>query len=303
MTDRVRVAVQAWPQHSTLAEQRATWLRCEELGVDDVLPWAHFFPLSGDPDGPHYQGWTLLAAMAEGHEIRTVEDLPVGWRDEQSPGHYRLTPGHGQRAFDIVNGQQSWKQFTFPPRQPVGSMRRDPNGHVAFDATPPDPPRLAFLGGRACSRLSDAARTRMRLDGLGFVYQFHHLLPEFSALENVMLPRMLAGHSRSTARARARELLALLGVERRESHRPARLSGGEQQRVAIARAMANRPAVLLADEPTGNLDEETANAVFAALVATARDRAAALLIATHNLDLAARADGIRRLHNGIIELA
>ena len=113
-----------------------------------------------------------------------------------------------------------------------------------------------FLGGRACSRLSDAERTRIRRDSLGFVYQFHHLLPEFSALENVMLPRMLAGHGRNAARARARELLAALGVERRESHRPARLSGGEQQRVAIARAMANRPAVLLADEPTGNLDED-----------------------------------------------
>ena len=158
-----------------------------------------------------------------------------------------------------------------------------------------------FLGGRACSRLSDAARTRMRLDSLGFVYQFHHLLPEFSALENVMLPRMLAGHSRSTARARARELLALLGVERRESHRPARLSGGEQQRVAIARAMANRPAVLLADEPTGNLDEETAGAVFETLVASARETSAALLIATHNPDLARRADATLRLHNGVLE--
>jgi lipoprotein-releasing system ATP-binding protein len=160
-----------------------------------------------------------------------------------------------------------------------------------------------FLGGRACSRLSDAARTRMRLDSLGFVYQFHHLLPEFSALENVMLPRMLAGHSRTAAGARARELLALLGVERRESHRPARLSGGEQQRVAIARAMANRPAVLLADEPTGNLDEETAGVVFDALVASARETSAALLIATHNPDLARRADAALRLHNGRIEPA
>ncbi|HEX5794744.1 MAG TPA: ABC transporter ATP-binding protein, partial [Geminicoccaceae bacterium] len=130
-----------------------------------------------------------------------------------------------------------------------------------------------YLGGRACGRLSDAERTRIRRDSLGFVYQFHHLLPEFSALENVMLPRMLAGHSRATARARARELLAALGVDHRESHRPARLSGGEQQRVAIARAMANRPAVLLADEPTGNLDEETASGVFATLVRTARETA------------------------------
>ncbi|MCE3250900.1 MAG: Lipoprotein-releasing system ATP-binding protein LolD [Geminicoccaceae bacterium] len=158
-----------------------------------------------------------------------------------------------------------------------------------------------YLGGRACGRLSDAERTRIRRDTLGFVYQFHHLLPEFSALENVMLPRMLAGHSRATARARARELLAALGVDHRESHRPARLSGGEQQRVAIARAMANRPAVLLADEPTGNLDEETASGVFGTLVRTARETAAALLVATHNADLAGRADYTLRLHNGVVE--
>ncbi len=112
---------------------------------------------------------------------------------------------------------------------------------------------------------------------------------------------MLAGHSRSAARARARELSAALGVERRESHRPARLSGGEQQRVAIARAMANRPAVLLADEPTGNLDEATASAVFATLIQAARETSAALLIATHNAELAARADATLRLHNGIVE--
>ena len=129
---------------------------------------------------------------------------------------------------------------------------------------------VALLG-RACSRLSDAERTRIRRESLGFVYQFHHLLPEFSALENVMLPGMLAGRSRSAARARARELLEALGVGQRESHRPARLSGGEQQRVAIARAMANRPAVLLADEPTGNLDEATASAVFATLIQAARE--------------------------------
>jgi lipoprotein-releasing system ATP-binding protein len=158
-----------------------------------------------------------------------------------------------------------------------------------------------LLDGRACGRLSDAERTRTRRETLGFVYQFHHLLPEFSALENVMLPAMIAGSSRSAARARARELLTALGVERRESHRPARLSGGEQQRVAMARAMANRPAVLLADEPTGNLDEATASAVFATLVQAARETTAALLIATHNAELAARADATLRLHNGVIE--
>jgi lipoprotein-releasing system ATP-binding protein len=160
-----------------------------------------------------------------------------------------------------------------------------------------------WLSGRACGRLSDAERTRIRRESLGFVYQFHHLLPEFSALENVMLPRMLAGQSRNAARGRARELLAALGVDRRESHRPARLSGGEQQRVAIARAMANRPAVLLADEPTGNLDEETASGVFSTLVRTARETDAALLVATHNAELARRADATLRLHNGLVEPA
>ncbi len=159
-----------------------------------------------------------------------------------------------------------------------------------------------LLGGRACGRLPDGERTRLRRDYLGFVYQFHHLLPEFTALENVVLPQMLAGRSRTDAIAEARVLLEALGVGGRESHRPARLSGGEQQRVAIARAMANRPAVLLADEPTGNLDEATAAAVFATLTATARERGAALLIATHNPELAARTDAIARLQNGQIVL-
>jgi lipoprotein-releasing system ATP-binding protein len=158
-----------------------------------------------------------------------------------------------------------------------------------------------YIAGQACGRLPDAQRTQIRRESLGFVYQFHHLLPEFSALENVMLPQMLAGTDRGSARKRARALLSALGLGEREDHRPARLSGGEQQRVAIARAMANRPAVLLADEPTGNLDEETARKVFEALVAAARGTAAALLIATHNAELAARADGIYRLHNGLVE--
>ena len=159
-----------------------------------------------------------------------------------------------------------------------------------------------YIAGKACGRLPDAQRTQIRREHLGFVYQFHHLLPEFSALENVMLPQMLAGADRAKSRARARDLLRALGLAEREDHRPARLSGGEQQRVAIARAMANRPAVLLADEPTGNLDEETARAVFVALAAVARETSAALLIATHNAELAERADGIYRLHNGLVEM-
>ncbi len=158
-----------------------------------------------------------------------------------------------------------------------------------------------FLAGQPCNALSDGERTRRRREVLGFVYQFHHLLPEFSALENVMLPHMLAGRSRRDAAKRAHELLDLLGVGERATHRPARLSGGEQQRVAIARAMANWPAVLLADEPTGNLDEETADRVFDALLATVRNTGVAVLVATHNLELASRADAILRLHNGRIE--
>jgi lipoprotein-releasing system ATP-binding protein len=158
-----------------------------------------------------------------------------------------------------------------------------------------------YIADQACGRLSDAQRTQIRRERLGFVYQFHHLLPEFSALENVMLPQMLAGVDRRRAGKCGRELLRALGLAEREDHRPGRLSGGEQQRVAIARAMANRPAVLLADEPTGNLDEDTARKVFEALVAAARATAAALLIATHNAELAARADGIYRLHNGLVQ--
>lgn len=158
-----------------------------------------------------------------------------------------------------------------------------------------------MLAGHACSGLNDAARTRLRREKLGFVYQFHHLLPEFNALENVVLPQMLAGKDKAEASERAMALLTSLGVGERASHRPARLSGGEQQRVAIARALANRPAVLLADEPTGNLDEETADGVFSMLMTTIREEGSALLVATHNADLAGRTDGIARLSNGLIE--
>ncbi|MDX1539934.1 MAG: ABC transporter ATP-binding protein [Geminicoccaceae bacterium] len=154
---------------------------------------------------------------------------------------------------------------------------------------------------QACSALNDGERTRIRRDALGFVYQFHHLLPEFSALENVLLPQMIAGRSRAESRERAEGLLGALGLGQRLQHRPARLSGGEQQRVAIARALVNRPKVVLADEPTGNLDEATGLAVFEALTAAIRATRAAALIATHNPDLATRADRILRLHDGLIE--
>jgi len=144
----------------------------------------------------------------------------------------------------------------------------------------------------------DAARTALRRTGIGFVYQFHHLLPEFSALENVMLPQFAAGVSRGAATARAALLLAAVGLSERAGHRPSALSGGEQQRVAVARALANRPRLLLADEPTGNLDPETAARVFDVMLAAVRTEGAGALIATHNPDLAARMDRAVRLEAG-----
>jgi lipoprotein-releasing system ATP-binding protein len=146
------------------------------------------------------------------------------------------------------------------------------------------------VGGAATSTMSDDKRTALRRTEIGFVYQFHHLLPEFSALENLILPQMIAGLSRAQAAGRARELLGYLGLSQRESHRPAELSGGEQQRVAIARAVANGPRVLLADEPTGNLDLKTADHVFDTLAQLVEASGLAALVATHNMDLAARMD-------------
>jgi lipoprotein-releasing system ATP-binding protein len=147
-----------------------------------------------------------------------------------------------------------------------------------------------ILAGRACGRLSDDQRTSIRRNDVGFVYQFHHLLPEFSALENIMMPQLIRGLPREEAAKRAAQLLDYMQIGKRGHHRPAELSGGEQQRVAIARAVANAPLVLLADEPTGNLDPVTASYVFEALEALVRQSGLAALIATHNHELAARMD-------------
>ena len=155
-----------------------------------------------------------------------------------------------------------------------------------------------LIGGAAASKLDDAARTALRRQAIGFVYQYHHLLPEFSALENIVLPQMIAGRSKADARARAQELLETVGLAERASHRPARLSGGEQQRVAIARGLANVPSLLLADEPTGNLDPQTAGSVFEALIRMVRGAGLGVLIATHNMDLAARMDRTLTLADG-----
>ena len=172
----------------------------------------------------------------------------------------------------------------------AGLLEHPDSGEVYIDAAP-------------TSNLSDAARTRIRRKDIGFVYQAHHLLPEFSALENVMLPQMVRGLSRREASTRAAELLSYLGLKDRLTHRPTELSGGEQQRVAIARAVANAPRILLADEPTGNLDVHTAEHVFAALRQLVRASSLAAVIATHNLDIAAQMDRRVTIRDGaVVEL-
>jgi lipoprotein-releasing system ATP-binding protein len=158
-----------------------------------------------------------------------------------------------------------------------------------------------FIKTQATSTLNDAERTRIRRTEIGFVYQAHHLLPEFTALENVMLPQMVKGLRKREARNRAVELLTYLGLAERLTHRPSELSGGEQQRVAIARAVANAPRILLADEPTGNLDPHTAEHVFGSLLQLVRGTGLAAIIATHNLDLAARMDRRVTLRDGHVE--
>lgn len=173
--------------------------------------------------------------------------------------------------------------------------------HMAGLLDTPDAGAVLICGAEA-GRLGDRDRTRLRRERIGFVYQFHHLLPEFSALENVALPQRAAGVARGPAEARAAELLGAVGLGARVAHRPAELSGGEQQRVAIARALANRPALLLADEPTGNLDPATAEAVFALLIGLVRDTGLAALIATHNPELAARMDRRLRMDGGRLGL-
>jgi lipoprotein-releasing system ATP-binding protein len=172
--------------------------------------------------------------------------------------------------------------------------------HAAGLLEHPDAGRISIQG-RDCSDLADRERTRVRLGAIGFVYQFHHLLPEFTALDNVALPQMIAGARRKAARDRALKLLTELGLAERWDHQPAQLSGGEQQRVAIGRALANAPRLLLADEPTGNLDPATSTAVFANLYELARKTGVAALVATHNLELARHMDRVVALKDGHLE--
>ena len=158
-----------------------------------------------------------------------------------------------------------------------------------------------MIAGQEASALDDDGRTALRRDALGFVYQFHHLLPDFDALENVVLPLVIHGIDPAEARARAAALLSKLGLGERLDHRPSKLSGGEQQRVAVARALATRPPLVLADEPTGNLDEVTADKVLAEFLALVRGEGSAALVATHNERLAAKMDRVVRLHDGVLE--
>jgi lipoprotein-releasing system ATP-binding protein len=157
------------------------------------------------------------------------------------------------------------------------------------------------LNGEEAAELDDNGRTRLRRELLGFVYQFHHLLPEFNAVENVVLPQLVLGREPKPAHRRAEDLLGRLGLSQRLDHRPSKLSGGEQQRVAVARALANKPPLVLADEPTGNLDEHTADAVLAELLKLVREEGSAGLIATHNERLAGKMDRVVRLHEGRLQ--
>ncbi|WP_439612562.1 ABC transporter ATP-binding protein [Reyranella sp.] len=213
----------------------------------------------------------------------------------------RRTFVQGDRRLDVLRGVS----VDLHPGEIVAMVGQSGSGkstllHIAGLLERPDEGEVV-VDGKATVRMADRDRTGLRRQYLGFVYQYHHLLPEFSAVENVMLPQMLNGVSRAAARKRATELLGLVRLGDRLDHRPGRLSGGEQQRVAIARAVANAPRVLLADEPTGNLDSATAEAVFQQLLALVRETGMAALVATHNPELAARMDRTVHLKDGVLD--
>jgi lipoprotein-releasing system ATP-binding protein len=206
----------------------------------------------------------------------------------------------GDRSLEVLKGVD----LVLRPGEIVALVGQSGSGkstmlHIAGLLERPDGGEIR-LNGISCNDLDDGGRTEMRRKGIGFVYQHHHLLAEFSALENVMLPQLLNGLTKAEARERSEQLLKMVGLQERSDHRPGKLSGGEQQRVAIARAVANVPRLLLADEPTGNLDQQTAERVFTALVTLVRGTGIAALVATHNPDLAARMDRIVRLRDGVL---
>jgi lipoprotein-releasing system ATP-binding protein len=206
----------------------------------------------------------------------------------------------GERRLDVLNGASA----SLWPGQAVALVGPSGSGkstllHIAGLLETPDAGRVV-VNGRDCAGLGDRDRTLVRRRDIGFVYQFHQLLPEFTALENVVIPQLILGRSKAAAEARARDLLGAVGLGARLKHRPAELSGGEQQRTAICRGLANNPSLILADEPTGNLDPDTSELVFRELLALIHGTGVAALIATHNLDLAARMDRILKMENGLL---
>ena len=212
--------------------------------------------------------------------------------------HLRRTYETGQGTIEVLKGAN----LTVVPGEIVGLIGPSGSGkssllHAAGLLERPTSGEIVFEG-RDCGALGDPERTKIRLQSIGFVYQFHHLLPEFNALENVALPCLIAGRSASEANKRAAALLSQMGLSDRTTHRPGQLSGGEQQRVAIARALANRPRLLLADEPTGNLDPGTSEVLFQILHDLVRATGVAALVATHNLDMAAHMDRVLALKDG-----
>ena len=218
-----------------------------------------------------------------------------------SLAHVRRAYKEGKRDLVVLDGAD----FEMRPGELVALVAPSGTGkstllHLAGLLEKPDAGEV-YVGGMATRGMADARRTTLRRNMIGFVYQFHHLLPEFSALENLMLPQMIRGTSRGEAASRARQLLEFMRIGDRATHRPAELSGGEQQRVAIARAVANSPAILLADEPTGNLDPDTSGRVFSAFENLVRASGLCALIATHNHELAARADRCVTLDHGKVQ--
>ena len=204
----------------------------------------------------------------------------------------------GERRLDVLRGVE----LSLKPGELTGLVGPSGSGkstllHIAGLLERPDKGEV-LVNGKPALKLSDKERTYIRRTQLGFVYQFHHLLPELNAIDNIAAPLMLNGEPRAKARRRAAELLAMMGLEKRDHHRPGQLSGGEQQRVAIARSLANRPRALIADEPTGNLDPSTSSRVFKALHDIARQEGVAVLVATHNLELSALMDRVLTLENG-----
>ena len=239
------------------------------------------------------------------NDTTTIDEAPTSTPDQQAQPlvflHGICRQFHqGDSTLDILRGAELgvWAGQSVALVAPSGAGKSTLL-HIAGLLEHPDAGEV-YIDAVPTSQLTDIARTRIRRTEIGFVYQFHHLLPEFSALENVVLPQMIRGLSRREANARASQLLSYLGLKDRLTHRPAELSGGEQQRVAIARAVANAPRILLADEPTGNLDVRTAEHVFATLNQLVRASGLAAIIATHNLDIAAQMDRRVTIRDGLV---